>query len=148
MAFNFDDTPSRDGTYSFKWQKYAGQDVLPCWVADTEFKCAPAILDALSERIDHGNLGYILPGQNVPAIEAVQRWLKDKHQWSIDSDWLVWTPGVVPAFNIACKAYCEPGDKVMVQSPNYPPLLAAPKINGMERVLSYCCINFSLNDMR
>ncbi|MBU2979509.1 PatB family C-S lyase [Alteromonas sp. C1M14] len=134
MSFNFDDTPSRQGTYSFKWQKYEGQDVIPAWVADTEFRCAQPILDALAAKVDHGNLGYVLPAQYQPAIEAVQRWLKEKHNWEIDADWLVWTPGVVPGFNIACKAYCEPGDKVMVQTPNYPPLLAAPKINGLERV--------------
>ena len=134
MPFNFDDTPSRQDTYSFKWQKYAGQDIIPAWVADMEFRCAPAILDALSSSVDHGIMGYVLPAQYKPAIEAVQRWLEDKHDWVIDPDWLVWTPGVVPAFNIAIKAYCKPGDKVMVQTPNYPPLLAAPKINGMERV--------------
>ncbi|MBU3021424.1 PatB family C-S lyase [Aestuariibacter sp. A3R04] len=134
MQFNFDETPSRRDTFSFKWQKYAGQDIIPAWVADTEFRCAPPILNALSAKIEHGNLGYVLPAQYQPAIEAVQRWLKVKHAWNIDPEWLVWTPGVVPAFNIACKAYCEPGDKVMVQTPNYPPLLAAPKINGLERV--------------
>lgn len=134
MQFNFDETPSRQDTFSFKWQKYAGQDIIPAWVADTEFKCAPPILEALSAKVEHGNLGYVLPAQYQPAIGAVQRWLKEKHAWDIDPEWLVWTPGVVPAFNIACKAYCEPGDKVMVQTPNYPPLLAAPKINGLERV--------------
>lgn len=134
MTYSFDNTPSREGTYSFKWEKYKGRDIIPAWVADTEFRCADPILEALQGRIEHGNLGYVLPGQYQPAIDAVVRWLEDKHDWQIDPLWLVWTPGVVPAFNAACKAYCNPGDKVMVQVPNYPPLLAAPKLNGLERV--------------
>ncbi len=134
MTFNFDDTPSRKETFSFKWQKYNGKDIIPAWVADTEFRCAEPILNAISRHVDHGNLGYILPAQQTDAVNAVVRWLADKHDWQIKPEWLVWTPGVVPAFNVACKAYCEPGDKVLIQTPNYPPLLAAPKINDLERV--------------
>lgn len=134
MTFNFDDTPSRKETFSFKWQKYNGKDIIPAWVADTEFRCAEPILNAISRHVEHGNLGYILPAQQTDAVNAVVRWLADKHDWQIKPEWLVWTPGVVPAFNVACKAYCEPGDKVLIQTPNYPPLLAAPKINDLERV--------------
>jgi cystathionine beta-lyase len=134
VTFNFDDTPSRKETFSFKWQKYNGKDIIPAWVADTEFRCAEPILNAISRHVDHGNLGYILPAQQTDAVNAVVRWLADKHDWQIKPEWLVWTPGVVPAFNVACKAYCEPGDKVLIQTPNYPPLLAAPKINDLERV--------------
>lgn len=132
--FDFDNTPDRSHAWSFKWQKYEGQDIIPCWVADTEFRCADPILNALQARVEHGVLGYSLPAQHAPAVNAVKRWLKDKHDWDIDAEWLVWTPGVVPAFNTVCKAYCEAGDKVIVQTPNYPPLLAAPKLNGLERV--------------
>tara|TARA_B100000700_G_scaffold32324_1_gene30940 strand:+ start:17010 stop:18158 length:1149 start_codon:yes stop_codon:yes gene_type:complete len=134
VTFNFDDTPSRKETFSFKWQKYNGKDIIPAWVADTEFRCAEPILNAISRHVEHGNLGYILPAQQTDAVNAVVRWLADKHDWQIKPEWLVWTPGVVPAFNVACKAYCEPGDKVLIQTPNYPPLLAAPKINDLERV--------------
>ena len=134
MTINFDQTPPRKDTYSFKWQKYKGKDIIPAWVADTEFRCAQPILDAISAQVEHGNLGYVLPSQHQGAIRAIQRWLKDKHDWYVKSEWIVWTPGVVPAFNVACKAYCEPGDKVLIQTPNYPPLLAAPKLNELERV--------------
>lgn len=130
----FDNTPDRKDTFSFKWKKYQGKDIIPAWVADTEFRCAQPILDALSSQVEHGNMGYILPAHHEGAINAVVRWLKDKHDWEIKPEWLVWTPGVVPAFNVACKAFCEAGDKVLIQTPNYPPLLAAPKLNGLERV--------------
>jgi cystathionine beta-lyase len=130
----FDNTPSRQDTFSFKWQKYKGKDIIPAWVADTEFRCAQPILDAINAQVEHGNMGYNLPSHHQGAINAVCRWLKDKHDWHIEPEWLVWTPGVVPAFNVACKANCQAGDKVLIQTPNYPPLLAAPKLNGLERV--------------
>ncbi|MDC8832529.1 MalY/PatB family protein [Alteromonas gilva] len=135
MLSQFDSTPDRSEFWSFKWQKYAGrEDIIPCWVADTEYQCAAPILEALRKQTDYGVLGYSLPAQHEPANTAVQRWLKDKHDWTVNSDWIVWNPGVVPAFNVAIKAYAKAGDKVLVQSPNYPPLLAAPGLNQCERV--------------
>lgn len=130
----FDQIIDRSPTYAFKWEKYKGSDILPMWVADTEFRCAEPILQSLQLRVDHGLLGYTLPAQYKPANEAVIGWLERQYGWQIEADWIVWMPGVVPAFNVACKAYCQPGDKVMVQVPNYPPLLAAPKLNGLQRV--------------
>ncbi|MDF2177772.1 PatB family C-S lyase [Aliiglaciecola sp. CAU 1673] len=131
---DFNELIDRSQTYAFKWEKYRDQDVLPMWVADTEFRCAPAILDALHNRVAHGVLGYTLPAQYEPGKQAIAHWLANRHQWHIALDWILWTPGVVPAFNVACKAFCEPGDKVLVQVPNYPPLLAAPGLNSLERV--------------
>lgn len=131
---NFNDSPDRANTDAFKWKKYAGLDVLPMWVADTEFKCAQPILDNLSREIDHGVLGYTLPSQHEGANSAVAHWLETRHNWSIEADWIVWMPGVVPAFNVASKALCEVGDKIITQTPNYPPLLAAPRLHGCERL--------------
>lgn len=130
----FDKPIDRSSTHAFKWEKYKGKDILPLWVADTEFKCATPILDAMRNRVDHGLFGYTLPAHYEPANKAVIRWLADKLDWQVKAEWIVWTPGVVPAFNVACKAYCEKGDTVLIQSPNYPPLRAAPAINGMTRV--------------
>lgn len=130
----FEQIIDRQPTYAFKWEKYKEQDILPMWVADMEFKCAQPILDALHRRLDHGVLGYTLPAHYTPANEAVRLWLEQQYQWQIEPEWIVWTPGVVPAFNVACQAYCQPGDKVIVQTPNYPPLLAAPGINQMQKV--------------
>lgn len=134
QIMQFDDVIDRSATHAFKWEKYKGKDILPMWVADTEFASPVAIQEALKSRCEHGLFGYTLPAHYEPANRAVQRWLADKHDWNIDPEWIVWTPGVVPAFNVACKAYCEPGDTVLVQTPNYPPLRAAPSINGMKRV--------------
>ena len=130
----FDQIIDRTESYSYKWNKYAGKDILPMWVADSEFKCAQPILDALHQRVDHGLLGYTLPAQHKSANQAIVNWLARQYDWHIKAEWIVWTPGVVPAFNVACKALCQPGDKVLIQSPNYPPLLAAPKLNQLTRV--------------
>lgn len=130
----FDQIIDRKPSNAFKWEKYKGKDILPMWVADTEFKCAQPILDALHARTEHGLMGYTLPAHHTAANQSVVDWLARQYGWEISADWIVWTPGVVPAFNVACKAYCQLGDKVMIQTPNYPPLLAAPKINGLERV--------------
>lgn len=130
----FDNIVDRRETHAYKWEKYKGKDILPMWIADTEFTCPQPILDALNKRTSHGLLGYTLPSHYEPANLAVKRWLKDKHNWEIQLDWIVWNPGVCPAFNMACKAFCKEGDKVIVQTPNYPPLLAAPGLNQLQRV--------------
>lgn len=130
----FDQIIDRSSTNAFKWERYKDKNILPMWIADTEFRCAQPILDAIKARADHGLLGYTLPAHAQGPNKAVIHWLAKQYGWQIEASWIVWTPGVVPAFNVACKAYCEPGDKVIVQTPNYPPLLAAPKLNGLGRV--------------
>ncbi|WP_100643838.1 MalY/PatB family protein [Alteromonas facilis] len=131
---NFDQPSPRVGTDAFKWKKYAGKDILPMWVADTEFRCADPILEAVQQEVNSGILGYTLPSQHTGANNAVMRWLKDKHGWAIEPEWIVWMPGVVPAFNVACKALATSTHKVIVQTPNYPPLLAAPQLHNAERL--------------
>jgi len=130
----FDQIIDRSPTNAFKWERYKDRNILPMWIADTEFRCAQPILDAIKARAEHGLLGYTLPAHAQGPNKAVIHWLAKQYDWQIEASWIVWTPGVVPAFNVACKSYCEPGDKVIVQTPNYPPLLAAPKLNGLERV--------------
>ena len=98
----FDDI-QRDATYAYKWQKYKGKDVLPAWVADAEFACPSAITEGLRCYLDNQILGYTLPAQYEPANQAVIAWLRSQYDWRIKPEWIVWTPGVVPAFNTACK---------------------------------------------
>ncbi len=130
MSFDFDKVIDRKPTNSFKWDKYKGRDILPMWVADTEFSPPQVVLDAIIERTQHGPLGYTLPYESLN--NATVDWLKSHHDWDVKPEWLVWNPGVVPAFNIAAKAYCQAGDKIMVQTPNYPPMLKAPELNHCE----------------
>ena len=129
----FDKIIDRTPSNAYKWERYKGREILPMWIADTEFCCAQPILDALKDRAEHGLLGYTLPSHATGAIQAVVDWMAKQYDWQIKPEWLVWTPGVVPGFNMACQAFCQPGDKVIVQTPNYPPMLAAPKLNGLAR---------------
>jgi cystathionine beta-lyase len=131
---NFDQPVNRNNNDSLKWNRYKGKDIIPMWVADTDFSCAPSITEALHKSVDHGLFGYIQPNEYEPAKTAVQHWLKQQYDWQIELDWIVWTAGIVPAFNMACRGFCSPGDKVIVQSPNYPPMRSAPALNGLGRL--------------
>lgn len=130
---NFDKLIDRRLSFSSKWDKYAGKDILPCWVADTEFLSPEPVIQALADRLHHGVLGYTDSNKYEPGLAAIAHWLQIHYHWSIEKSWIVWNPGVVTGFTMACRAFCQPGDHVLVQRPNYPPLLAAPAMNGLVR---------------
>src|SRR3954447_26029317 len=99
--FDFDHPPERGGTDSQKWQKYAGQDVLPMWVADMDFKSSPAIIEALHHRVAHGVFGYARP---VPStVDAVVTAMAERYQWKIEPSWIVWLPGLVVGLNVTAQ---------------------------------------------
>jgi cystathionine beta-lyase len=124
-SFDFDHVPERRGTDSQKWQKYAGRDVLPLWVADMDFKSPPAVLSALQQRIEHGIFGYARPVKST--VDAVVDALARHYGWQIDPAWIVWLPGLVVGLNVTAQAFAEPGDEVLTLAPVYPPFMSAPK---------------------
>ncbi|MCU0916674.1 MAG: PatB family C-S lyase [Planctomycetes bacterium] len=127
-SFDFDTVYNRRDTDSLKWARYAQPDVIPLWVADMDFRAPDPILAALHGRVDHGIFGYASPpAELVPVIQA---WLQAQYRWEIDPAWIVWLPGAVPALNVVCRAYGEPGDEVLTFTPIYPPFLAAPPHAG------------------
>lgn len=128
MSFDFDTLPDRRGTDSQKWQKYDGRDVLPMWVADTDFPVAPAITDALHRRVEHGIFGYARPVKST--VEAVVEMFRARHGWEIQPAWIVWLPGLVVGLNITAQAFAEPGEDVLTLTPVYPPFMSAPKNSG------------------
>lgn len=130
--FNFDTAPDRRNTGSLKWDKYAGRDVIPLWVADMDFTSPPAVIEALHRRVDHGNFGYTVPYDEV--VDAVLDYLKNRHGVTAKREWLVWAPGLVPSLNMACRATGEPGSGVMINIPVYPPFLSAPGFSDRKRV--------------
>jgi cysteine-S-conjugate beta-lyase len=122
MTTNFDQVINRRGTDSVKWQWYG--DAIPMWVADMEFPAPEPVIAALAARVAHGIYGY---ANEPPQLrEVLQAWLVRRFDWRVPADALVFTPGVVSAFNIACRALCAPGDGVLVQAPVYPPMRTAP----------------------
>lgn len=133
-VFDFDRVIDRRALPGEKWGRYAGRDVLPLWVADMDFAAPPAVLAALHARVEHGVFGYTdaWPG----LVEAVVGGLQRDHGWTIDPAWLVWLPGVVTGFNVACQIAGEAGDGVLTATPVYPPFLAAPANTG--RALQRC----------
>ncbi|MFM7750379.1 MAG: MalY/PatB family protein [Opitutaceae bacterium] len=130
--FDFDHAPERRGTDSQKWQKYAGRDVLPLWVADMDFVSAPAILDALRARVDHGVFGYARP--TASTVEAVTGALAQRYGWKVDPEWIVWLPGLVVGLNITAQAFAGSGEEVLTLTPVYPPFMSAPRNSGRSPV--------------
>jgi cystathionine beta-lyase len=128
MTFNFDTPPDRRGTDSQKWQKYAGRDILPMWVADMDFESAPVIVEAIRKRAEHGIFGYSRPVKST--VDAVIGALAARYGWQVDPSWIVWLPGLVCGLNVAIRALTEPGDEILSLSPIYPPFTIAPKSQG------------------
>ena len=127
QKFDFDQVIDRRNGDSEKWNKYAGRDVLPLWVADMDFASPPAILDALQQRIAQGCLGYGEPWPGM--VETTLAYLLRQHRWQVEPDWLVWLPGLVTGLNVSCRAV--DGD-VITATPVYPPFLSAPHFAGKE----------------
>ena len=132
MTFDFDRVIDRRGTGSEKWERYAGRDVLPMWVADMDFASPPCVLEALHRRVDHGVFGYTLPPPR--AVEAIVAYLHQQYNWTVDPAWIVFTPGVNRGMNLVCRALGAPGDPVVVPVPVYPPFLTSPLNAGRRRV--------------
>ena len=117
MKFDFDTPADRTGTWSTRWERYAGRDVIPLWVADTDFRAPPAVLEALSERIKHGVLGYTIAPDELR--EAIVERMQRLYGWRIDADWIVFIPGVVPGLHHAARALTQSGDHILVPRPVY-----------------------------
>ena len=117
MNFNFDEIIPRNNTGCVKWDLSTDEDVLPMWVADMDFKTAPAITEALQKRMQHGIFGYTL---TPPAFyEAIIQWWMNRHGYLLQQDWIIPVPGIIPALSVIIRAFTEHGDKVIVQSPVY-----------------------------
>ncbi|HAG04376.1 MAG TPA: aminotransferase [Lachnospiraceae bacterium] len=133
---NFDKTVNRKNTdclkYDFALRRGMPEDVLPLWVADMDFKTSSYIEDALIERTKHAIFGYTETRDEYFA--AVQGWMKRHHNWDVKRQWLVKTPGVVPALAFAVKAYTNEGDGVLIQQPVYYPFSEVISDNGRKIV--------------
>ncbi len=132
MKYDFDREIYRRGSGSYKWDDTQEQDVIPLWVADMDFATAPAIIEALKRRVDHGVFGYTY----VPDAyyESFIGWFRERHNLSIERDWIIYTSGVVPALSAIIKALTEPGDRVIVQTPVYNCFFSSIVNNGCEVV--------------
>lgn len=135
MIYNFDEIVDRKNTSCAKYDaldSYFGHnDLQPLWVADMDFKTPDAVNDAIINRARHGIYGYAKPSEKTYSL--VQEWMKKRHNWDIDTSWISFMNGVVPAYSAAIEAFSDEGDEIIVQTPVYFPLFKSVKEN--KRVL-------------
>lgn len=120
---NFDEYIERRHTdslkYDFAARRGLPEDVLPLWVADMDFRTSSYVEDAVIERTRHGIFGYTETGEEY--FRSVAGWMKRRHDWDVEYNWLVKTPGVVFALAMAVKGFTDEGDGVLIQQPVYYP---------------------------
>ncbi|MEZ0246425.1 MAG: MalY/PatB family protein, partial [Methylophilaceae bacterium] len=136
MSFDFDRIIPREGTSALKYDgrtAYFGtSDVQPLWVADMDFAAPEAVTHALIARATHPIYGYTLPPESV--YDALIGWMKKRHAWVIEREWIVLVPGVVPSLNAVAMALTEPDEGVIVQPPVYFPFFSAATKTGRRLV--------------
>lgn len=132
MRHNFDEILDRTHTNSSKWLKYP-RDVLPMWVADSDFKCPKPLVDAVVKLAEHGVYGY--PYVNEGSFEkATAGWMKRRFSWTVDTALVDFVPSLGTALALAVKAFTEKGDNVLMQTPIYPPFSDVVKYNHRHAV--------------
>ncbi|PTN10361.1 MalY/PatB family protein [Mangrovibacterium marinum] len=133
--YDFDEAILRDGTNSLKWDAreriFGKPDVLPLWVADMDFKTPDFILDALRKRLDHEVLGYTFRPDSY--FQSIVDWMKQRHDWAIQKEWISFSPGVVAGLNLLIEAFSDEGDEIIIQKPVYFPFFES--VTGNKRVV-------------
>ncbi|GKX53170.1 MalY/PatB family protein [Budvicia aquatica] len=125
MALNFEPYVERRHTDSDKWHKYEGKEIIPLWVADSDFKSPPAVIDALQKRVAHGVFGYGFPSPEL--IDVFIQRMKQRYQWEIKPEWLVFLPGMVCGLNLSIRALTTPEQSSIAPHPIYPPFMKAAR---------------------
>ncbi len=143
MNYNFDEFVNRKGTYSLKWDggdivKQFGlterfdDDTIPLFTADMDLPVPQPLIDALHKTVDHRIFGYsVFPDEYYAAI---QHWFSKRHNWNIQREEIVFSPGTVHALNVAVKALTKKGDGIMIQRPVYPPFTSSIEGNARKVV--------------
>jgi cystathionine beta-lyase len=146
----FDKEHDREGTCSVKWEFIQrGEDllswehtdlcfgsdrILPMWVADMDFRCPDAVVEAMVARAEHGIFGYTAPTDAF--YLSVGNWMERRHGWKIEPDWICLTQGVVPALNMLVRTFTKQGDKVLIQPPVYYPFYGAVENNDSQLIIN------------
>lgn len=134
MGCRFDNTTERYGLNSIKWDKareiYGCDNLIPMWVADMDFQPPESVIQAVVQRAQNGFYGY----ESSPAgyVDTFQSWLSTRHDWTIPREWITHSPGVVSGLSFAVRAFTQPGDKIVIQTPVYHPFFSIIKRNKRE----------------
>lgn len=136
MSWDFDETVGREGTdclkYDFRKEVFGKGDVIPMWVADMDFRTPGFIVEEMKKRLGHEIFGYsIRPSEYFTSIIS---WLRNRHDWNTEKDWIIFSPGIVPALNLCTLAFTSPGDGILVQPPVYFPFFSAVENHGRRLV--------------
>ncbi len=134
MKYDFDEVIERRGTDSIKWapkllkENFGEEECIPMWIADMDFFAAQPIRDAIIARAQHGIFGY--GHKSGEFLEAAVNWQKKRNGWEIKKEWILFTPGIIPALSFIVETFCNRGDKVIIQSPVYYPFTNIINNNG------------------
>ncbi|WP_101843201.1 MalY/PatB family protein [Halobacillus sp. Marseille-P3879] len=125
----FSNVIQRKGTRSVKWDYaehlYQDKEILPMWVADMDFQAPQEVIDSLKQRVEHGIFGYTMPDEEIK--RSIIDWIAKRHQWNIESDWITYSPGVIPSLHMIVQALTEEQDNILIQTPVYPPFYSVIK---------------------
>jgi len=117
MTFNFDVPVNRSNSDSIRWDRYAGDDVIPLWVADMDFQSPPCVMDALAARVQQGVFGYTHAPDSMRS--AIAGYIAEHYDWEVDPDWIVILPSVVSGLYTAVRQLTTPIEHILVPQPVY-----------------------------
>jgi cystathionine beta-lyase len=134
--WNFDEPAKREGTDCIKYDRreetFGVKDVIPMWVADMDFNTPDFIVASVEKRMEHEIYGYSF--RPAEYYQSMISWIKTRHNWIIEREWISFSPGIVPALNFCTLAYTQPGDNIIVQPPVYFPFFSAAESHGRNLV--------------
>lgn len=138
MIFDFDQQIDRTNTGSVKFDArgkvFGTEDVLPMWVADTDFAAPDEVVQALIARAGHPVYGYSLFPDTL--YEAMIDWYAQRHDWHIEHDWIMLAPGVVPSLHAVALAFAAEGEGIIIQPPVYPPFFSTASKTARRLVIN------------
>ncbi len=129
MSYTFRSSTQREGSnaekYTLRKELFGTQDVIPVWVADMDIDTPPFVLEAVKKRLEHPVVGY----EEVPksAFEAQAQWMQTQHGVTFKTQDFIYSHSVVASMSVAIEAFSKQGDKVIVQTPVYPPFFQSVK---------------------
>ena len=128
--YSFDAIVDRHNTNSLKWDKYKHQDIIPLWVADTDFKAAPVIQQALEDRVKHGVFGYTRTDER--RNQVVADYYQRKYGCHVEANWVVWVPGIVASLSLAIRSLSKQHQQVLTPDIAYPYFHTTPAAAGKQ----------------
>jgi cystathionine beta-lyase len=130
--WNFDEPARREGSDCIKFDRrmetFGVKDVIPMWVADMDFNTPDFIVESLRDRLKHEIFGYSFRPDEY--FQSMTDWIKNRHHWMVEKEWISFSPGIVPALNFCTLAFTQPGDNIIVQPPVYFPFFSAAESHG------------------